>query len=299
MTPTVVPSTTLRHPVSLAHLSVLELSPPQVVETAAAAGFGVIGLRLAPAAPTERVYPMMPTAAGAAPLMRETLSRMSELGVEVNDVELVGLREDNDLTAFEPLFEAAAQLGARHVLVAGDGSNQLAMAERLEVLCAIAKPYGLRMGLEFMPWRGIASLDAALRVIEGAGRDADCGIIVDAFHLDRSGAAAIDLEVIAPSAWSYFQICDAPADKPGSQEELLFQARHARMVPGQGGLDLRGMLSRLPDGTAISVEVPLQGRPPVPPPLERARLLRESTEAVIRDLGRVPLSSIADDGGSA
>jgi sugar phosphate isomerase/epimerase len=280
------------HPIALAHLTVLELSPPQVVETAAAAGFGLVGLRLAPAAPGERVHPMLSTAAGPAPLMRETLARMADLAVAVNDVELVGLREDSDVLAFEPLLEAAARLGARHVLVAGDGVDESAMAERLAALCAIARPHRLRMGLEFMPWRGIGRLDSALRVVRRAGADADCGVIVDAIHLDRSGARASDLARLAAADWSYFQICDAPAQRPASREELLFQARQARMVPGQGGLDLRGMLRQVPDGTTVSIEAPSQGRPPVLPPLQRARVLREATEALLRELGRVPLRDL-------
>src|SRR5690606_16432096 len=75
----------LRHPLCLAHLSVLGLSPPQVVEVAAAAGFGLVGLRLAPAVAGQAVFPML----GDAPLMRETLARLDALGVAVHDVELV------------------------------------------------------------------------------------------------------------------------------------------------------------------------------------------------------------------
>jgi sugar phosphate isomerase/epimerase len=136
---------------ALAHLTVLELSPPLVVETAAAAGFRLVGLRLAPAAPGERVFPMLPTASGLSPMMRDTLARMHDLDVAVNDVELVGLREDSDVLAFEGLFEAAARLSARHVFVAGDGADESAMADRLAALCEVARRHGLRMGLEFMP----------------------------------------------------------------------------------------------------------------------------------------------------
>lgn len=173
------------------------------------------------------------------------------------------------------------------------------MADRLAALCDIARPYRLRMGLEFMPWRGIRDMDSALRVVQGAGSGAGCGVVVDAIHLDRSGGREADLSRIAPAQWSYFQICDAPAQKPPTQEELLFQARQAPMVPGQGGLDLRGMLGQLPDGTPVSIEAPLQGRPPVLPPVERARVLREATEALLRELGRVPLRDLRSDGARA
>jgi sugar phosphate isomerase/epimerase len=284
------------HPLALAHLSVLELSPPEVVETAAAAGFGLVGLRLAPAVAGQPVFPMLSGAAGPAPMLLQTLARMADLGVQVHDVELVGLREDSDVSAFEPLFEAAARLGARHVLVAGDGADEARMADRLAALCELARPHGLRMGLEFMPWRGIAHLDAALRVVRGAGPGADCGLIVDAIHLDRSGARACDLSRLEAGDWSYFQVCDAPAAKPATQEELLFQAREARMVPGQGGLDLHGMLRQLPDGATVSIEAPLRDRPP---PRERSRLLREATAKLLREVGRIPLRDLPHAGGRA
>ena len=262
------------HPLCLAHLSVLSLSPPQMVETAAAAGFPLVGLRLAPAMPGQSVFPML----GDAPLMRETLARLDALGVAVHDVELVGLREDSEVASFEPLFEAAARLGARHVLVAGDSGDDAALAQRFAELAALGRPYGLRMGLEFMPWRGVRDLASALRVLRAAGEG---GVVVDAIHLDRSGGSADDLRGIDAAAWSYFQINDAPAQRPDTEAELLFQAREARRVPGDGGLDLRGMLRALPPGLVVSVEAPLRD---ARTPLERARALREATQRLIDEV---------------
>lgn len=264
----------LRHPLCLAHLSVLGLSPPQVVEVAAAAGFGLVGLRLAPAMAGQAVFPMLDNA----PLMRETLARLDALGVAVHDVELVALREDSVVAPFEPLFEAAARLGARHVLVAGDGRDEAALAARFAELAALGRSYGLRMGLEFMPWRGVRDLASAQRVLRAAGEG---GLIVDAIHLDRSGGTAADLKGIEVAAWSYFQINDAPARRPDTEAELLFQARESRLIPDEGGLDLRGMLRALPAGLVVSVEAPL--RDPRPP-LERARALREATQRLIDEV---------------
>lgn len=289
-------TTDFSHPIALAHLTVLELSPPEVVQTAAAAGFGLVGLRLAPAMAGQQVFPMLSSPAGPAPLMLETLARMADLGVQVHDVELVGLREDSDVRGFEPLFEASARLGARQVLVAGDGADLPRMAARLAALCEVARPYGLRMGIEFMPWRGVARLDDALQVVRAAGTQANCGVIVDAIHLDRSGACAADLARLTASEWAWFQINDAPAERPTTLEELLFQAREARLVPGQGGLDLPAMLRQLPDGTVISIEAPLLDRPPA---LQRARALREATEALLRAIGRQPLRKLPAAGGAA
>jgi sugar phosphate isomerase/epimerase len=134
------------------------------------------------------------------------------------------------------------------------------------------------MGLEFMPWRGIKSLPSARRVVEAAGMG---GIIVDAIHLDRSGGSADDLRSMPETTWAYFQICDAPAERPATQQELLFQARSARLAPGSGGLDLVAMVRALPADVVICIETPMHGLPGLLPPVARARMLKDATLDVI------------------
>ena len=41
---------------------------------------------------------------------------------------------------------------------------------------------------------------------------------------------------------------------------MIRQAREERLVPGEGGLDLVGMLASLPQATPISVELPNEPR---------------------------------------
>src|SRR5689334_14430051 len=115
----------MSHPLGLAHLTLIELAPPQLVEAAAQAGFDRISVRIAPAATGEAVAPML----GGAPKMRETLARMRDLNVAVNDVEIILLKGDTDVPALEPVVAAAAQLGAQHILVAGDDANESALAQ--------------------------------------------------------------------------------------------------------------------------------------------------------------------------
>ena len=66
-------------PLSLAHLTVLELAPPQVIETAAAAGYSHAGIRLLPSAPGGLAYPLMDDPA----LLRETRRRLDDSGVKL------------------------------------------------------------------------------------------------------------------------------------------------------------------------------------------------------------------------
>lgn len=264
------------HPLCLAHLSLIELAPPALVDVAADAGFAQVSLRLAPASDTESVHSLL----GGAPMMRETLARLRDRGVQVHDVELVRLSGDTPLAPLEPLIAAA--VGARHLLVAGDDADEQRLAERLHALAELGARYGVGMALEFMPWRGVRDLPSARRVLHAAGTG---GLIVDAIHLDRSGGTAADLAGLSPAEWAYFQICDAPATRPATEAELLFQARQARLPPGQGGLDLVGMVRALPPGLVVSVETPMHGLPGLLPPLERARMLREATLAVLRQAG--------------
>jgi sugar phosphate isomerase/epimerase len=258
------------HSLCLAHLSLIELTPPELVEAAGAAGFTQVSIRLAPASAGEVQHPMI----GGTRMMRETLARMHDLGVAVHDVEIVRLTAESEVLAFEPLIAAAAELGARWLLVAGDCDDEAAVAGRLGELGELGARYGIRMGLEFMPWRGIRTLQAALRVVDTA---ATGGVIVDAIHLDRSGGTAADIAAVPESQWAFFQISDAPAVRPTTEDELLFQARRARLPPGRGGLDLKGMLRAIPADSVISIEAPLHGRPNLLTPVPRARMLRQAT----------------------
>lgn len=266
------------HTLCLAHLTLIELAPPQLVLAAADAGFSHVGIRLSPASATERQHPML----GGAPMMRETLACLRDRNVAVHDVELVRLSASSKVSACESLFAAAAELGARQVLVAGDDNDEEKLAERFRELAQLGARYGLRMGLEFMPWRGIRDLPSALRVVTMAGTG---GVVVDAIHLDRSGGCGADVAHIPGAHWGWFQICDAPAQRPDNEEELLFQARQARLAPGQGGLDLVGMLRAIPRDSVISVEAPLHGRPGMLAPVERARMLLKATLDLLQAAG--------------
>lgn len=264
----------MTHPIALAHLTLIELAPPQLIEAAAQVGIERVSVRIAPASAGELVAPML----GGAPMMRETLARMRDLNVAVNDVEIILLKGDTDVPALEPVVAAAAELGARHILVAGDDADEAALAQRFAQLCELGARYGICMGLEFMPWRGIKTLASARRVVQAAGAG---GIIVDAIHLHRSGGTVEELTQLPAKELAFFQICDAPAKIPDTQEELLFQARRARLPPGKGGLDLVGMVRALPPDAVVSIENPLHGLPDLLPPVPRVRMLREATQQVL------------------
>ena len=68
----------MKHDYSLAHLTVLSLAPPQVVEVAARAGYRYVGLRATRVTPDEVLYDLAHDRA----LMRETKARLAYTGIE-------------------------------------------------------------------------------------------------------------------------------------------------------------------------------------------------------------------------
>lgn len=262
--------------VSLAHLTVLELSPPEVVTAAAAAGFSHVGLRLRPPSPDQAQHPVL----GDTPMRREVLRRLDDTGVRVLDVEIVRLLPGQRLADLEPLLETGAHLGARFVLVSGDIPDAVELADSFGALSALATGYGLVAALEFMPWTSVRSFAEARSLVEAVNHP-NGRILVDAIHLDRAGEGAADLAGVHPSRLAYFHLCDAPAERPADMPTMLHQARTARLPPGEGGLDLSGMLAALPSDTPIGVEVPMRERALTEPAVERAAALLAATRTLL------------------
>jgi sugar phosphate isomerase/epimerase len=109
-----------------------------------------------------------------------------------------------------------------------------------------------------MAWRTVASFADALDVVSAADRP-NGGLLVDALHLSRSGGSPMDLRTAPARLIRSAQLCDAVAERPTTPEALIKEARSARLPPGHGALPLRDLLAELPDGTALSVEVPMSG----------------------------------------
>ena len=261
---------------SLSALTVLELTPPQMVECAAEAGYDFVGLRLLPATDHEVRHEIV----GDTPLKRETLARLKDTGVRVLDAEILRLKPDTDIADYKPMLETAAELGARYVLVAGNDPDEARTAERLAQLCELAAPLGLSPSLEPMPWTDAKDITQAARIVKASGAK-NTGLIIDPLHFDRAGSSTDELRALPREYFGYVQFCDAPAERPNDLQTLLYQARCERMIPGEGGLDLAGILRALPDGLPVSIEAPMEGWARTANAVQRARRLREATLAVL------------------
>jgi sugar phosphate isomerase/epimerase len=262
--------------ISLAALTVLELTPPQIVSCAAEAGYSHVGIRLLPATPTEPHYDIIKDT----PMLREIERRLADTGIQVLDVEIFRLRPDTRVGDYEAAVATAARLGARELLVAGNDPDEARLTDTFARFCELAAGHGLGANLEFMPWTDAKDLAQGARIVGGAGR-ANAGLLIDPFHLSRSHSVIADLAAV-PRTWLRFmQFCDVPAAVPPSMDEILAEARGARLFPGDGGLDLVGLLRALPRDLPLSVEIPMTELARTVGAVERARRALLATRRVL------------------
>ncbi len=264
-------------PIALAALSVLELSSPELVACAAQAGFSHVGIRLVPATPTEARYDIV----GDTPLLRELEARLAGTGVKVLDAEIFRLKPETSVVAdYEAAIATAARLGARELLVAGNDPDEARLTASFAAFCELAARYGLGAVIEFMPWTDAKDLIQAARIVERSGQT-NAGVLIDPFHFSRSRSRMEDIAAIPVSRLRYLQFCDVPAEIPATMDEILAQARAERLPPGEGGLDLLGLLRALPSNIPVSVEVPMTTLARTVDANERARRLHAATRRVL------------------
>jgi sugar phosphate isomerase/epimerase len=263
--------------IGVAPLTHLALSPAQMVSNAAAAGFDGVGLRLIPATPTEPQHKCI----GDTAAVRETEQRLKDSGLKVLDIEIFRLQPETRISDFEAALATGARLGARHALAAPQDAEIGRLADRLGEFCDLAARYDIRVDLEPTPWYEVRTLAETQAVIAASGRDA--GILIDPIHLDRAGDTADDVRAAPARYFRYLQLCDAPAERPTDLPTLLHQARAARLMPGDGGLDLAGLLRALPADLPISLEIPMErGADAVDPVRQLKTMLAKTREFLAR-----------------
>ncbi|OPY96554.1 xylose isomerase [Bradyrhizobium sacchari] len=241
----------MTHIYSLAYLTSAPMAPPDALLLAQKLGYQAIGVRVAPATPGGDFSPLATDPC----LLLETIRGIDDTGITVFDVEIARLRADFEVDQFAAFLEAAGELKARAILVAGDDLDEARLTDSFAQFCKAAASYGLTADLEFMPWTAVKNAEAALRIVTKAG-EPNGRVLVDALHAARSATTLNDIAALPRNLLSYAQLCDAPARIPTTNDELIHTARCARLIPGEGGIDLAGIVSALPDDLPLSLEIP-------------------------------------------
>jgi sugar phosphate isomerase/epimerase len=274
--------TTPARPISLAHLTVLDTTPPELVTVAAAAGFRTIGIRLT-ATPSVGAPPYDCLREG--PMLRETLARLADTGVSVLDTEFLRFEPEQPIGIPEGFLEVSARLGATYVLVMSAEPEEARTLERFGELCDRAATYGLRVGLEFAIYTGVRTLAHAAEMVARSKRS-NASVLIDALHFSRSGGLPTHVEQVDPALLRYVQICDAGPDIPAPTDTpaLIREARTGRLLPGEGVLPLKDLVAALPAGVPLAIEAPCRATAGLPA-LERAKRAHRALTALLADGG--------------
>lgn len=260
---------------SLSFLTVADVSPVEAVKIAAKCGYAAVGLRLLPAAPSEVDYPIL----NDSKLIKETRAALDDTGVRIADVEIVRITSDFEPNKYLQFLSTAEQLGARHILVAGNDPEQSRQIHHFAQFCELGKQFGLSCDLEFMPWTNVKNLAQAEYIVNQSGQE-NAAILIDALHLDRSDSTLEQVKALDPKQLNYVQLCDGLAEYDPSDEGLIKIARSNRLVPGQGEIDLVGLIRALPKEIMLAAEVPnlvLAERPA----LERAEINLQAMKQLV------------------
>lgn len=246
---------------SLSAGSVLELTPDGVIRCAAEAGFPLAGVRFTD-----------PRA--QAPAVADAVRRT---GVRLLDVEVVRLGPAGITDGHRRLADTAAVLDAAFLLTVSEDPDEARTTASVAALAEILTGSATRIALEPMAFTAVRSRAAAERIARAVPGTV---VLPDALHLHRMREP---LDAPWPAELvGYAQLTDVgPAAQPDGAELLAQEARHDRVPPGEGVLDLAGFLAALPAGVPLAVEVQCDVLAAEHAPLDRAVLLRKAAAAVV------------------
>jgi sugar phosphate isomerase/epimerase len=115
-------------------------------------------------------------------------------------------------------------------------------AEEFAVLCDIARPYGVRLGLEFMGTAPqLNDLHSASQLVRKADRP-NGGLLIDTFLFHQGGSKLSDIENVPIDRVFNVQLADAKPKPPGQLNML-----EDRLFPGEGAAPVKDIVRLLQD----------------------------------------------------
>jgi sugar phosphate isomerase/epimerase len=215
------------------HTWTLDTTPlPDVLRVARRAGWDAVELRRIDFA---RAAERGQSAEAVLDHVRNSGLAVACVGVEMGWMFAEGAERQRLLAAFAESCRWATALGCRTVMSPvdlGRGEDRRAIASIREVGDLAAK-YGVRLALEFNSQaEQFNSLERGREVLAQAGHS-HCGLLMDAYHLQRSGGTPEMINGLAPDEIAYVQFSDVPRTglEPGKAVD--------RLPPGAGAVPFR------------------------------------------------------------
>jgi sugar phosphate isomerase/epimerase len=192
--------------------------------------------------------------------------RARDLGLAFTDLSALGLSPDasSDDAVSRSMARRCAALGIPLCVLVLRVPPSVTVYDRISRCADTFAATGVRLALEFVPYTEVRTLDDARAVCERVGYER-CGLLVDTWHLARSGGSPADLADLAPDELACMQVADAA---PSRGADLGVESRQARLLPGEGVVDFPAVATALagigfdgPLGTEVLARS-LSGQPP-------------------------------------
>ncbi len=236
---------------SLAQLTVLKASPPEICKIAAECGYDFVSMRqIYMGLPDEPDYDLSKNKK----MMAETKAVFAGTGIRLLDIELARIFDGMDVKKYEPAMETAAELGGRHVLSSIWTPNREYYIEKFAEVCDLASQYGLTVELEYVPVAAVKTLKEAVEVLEAVNRP-NAGLMIDVHHFHRAGDDPKELRKLPEKWFRFAHLCDATGEIPTNNEEMTRIMREERSYVGEGGIDVASILNAMPI-VPYSIELP-------------------------------------------
>ncbi|PYN16010.1 MAG: hypothetical protein DME05_09765 [Candidatus Rokuibacteriota bacterium] len=195
------------------------------------------------------------TAAQVLSLVKASGLRVACVGVEMGWIFADGADRRKLLDAFAESCRWAGELGCATVMSASDrGRGDLARAATsVREAAGIAAEHRVRLAIEFNSQaEQLNNLDVMRGIVSKAAHPS-CGLLLDTYHLQRSGASLAAVEAVPLGEIAYVQYSDVP--KTGLEPGKALD----RLPPGRGSVPFKeifGLIDRKGYHGFMSYEAP-------------------------------------------
>ena len=168
---------------------------------------------------------------------------LADHGLRVVEIEFLAGWAIDDSGDPGPIEAVADAVGGRHVSAgefrpAPDGGLDVdAAAARFGALAGRLGERGLLVAVEAFPWSALPDVPTAVELLRRAGAD-NAGLMVDVWHFFNGGSRPDLLDGLPAGAVTAVQLNDGPL----VHEDFLRHARAERRLPGEGDLDVVGLV---------------------------------------------------------
>jgi sugar phosphate isomerase/epimerase len=221
------------------HTWTLDTTPlPEVLRILRAVGWDAIELRRVD---WERAQQAGQPASAVIDQVRASGLPVACVGVELGWLWASGEERARLFRVFDEQCGRAAALGAERVMSPVDRGRGDVRAAAASVREAgdIATRHGVRLALEFNSQCDQLSTLQPMREVLALAAHPSCGLLLDTYHLGRSGARVRDLDDVALSEIAYVQFSDVP--RTGLEPGKVLD----RLPPGQGSVPFKEMFGAI------------------------------------------------------